>query len=163
VSFFSRIGQSIETQLERRILMPWALSFGCCRIEVENAVSATYDWQRLGVGKLVDHPSQADVLLVSGWINEDVTDQLKTIYSQMAGPKSVIALGACALSGSPYALGVGKPKLVGQIIPVDVYVPGCPPRPEAILDAFHMLKKKRNPIKNQEQIIYAALRGPSGN
>lgn len=163
MAFFSKIGNSIEVQIERHILVPWPLITGCCQIETENAMSATYDWQRLGVGRLVERPDQADVLLISGWINEQFAEQIKTIYAQMAAPKSVIAIGACALSGSPYAMKGSAPIVASKLVPVDVFVPGCPPRPEAILEAFNTLKQIRNPLKNQDKVIYAALRGPSGN
>jgi NADH-quinone oxidoreductase subunit B len=163
VAFFSRVGKSIEAHIERHILVPWPLTYGCCQIEAENAMSATYDWQRLGVGRQVERPDQADVLLISGWINEQFAEQIKTVYAQMADPKSVIAIGACALSGSPYTMKGGTPIIASKLVPVDVFVPGCPPRPEAILEAFHTLKQIRNPLKNQDKVIYAALRGPSGN
>ncbi|MEQ1876647.1 MAG: NADH-quinone oxidoreductase subunit NuoB [Bdellovibrionia bacterium] len=172
MAFFSRIGKSIESHIERHVLIPWPLTYGCCQIEVENAMSATYDWQRLGVGRLVETPDQADVLLISGWINEGLATQIKTVYAQMAEPRSVIAIGACALSGSPFsppipeaAKGKSDSKVIvaSQVVPVDIFVPGCPPRPEAILEAFNTLRKIRNPLKNQDKVIYAALRGPTGN
>jgi NADH:ubiquinone oxidoreductase subunit B-like Fe-S oxidoreductase len=124
-------------------------------------MTSTYDWRRLGVGRLVDSPSQADVLLVGGWINDSRCEEIKAAYSEMVGAKSVIAVGSCVLSGSPYAPGASKTILASQILPVDVFVPGCPPRPEALLEAFHLLKQKRRPSKDQDKIIYEALRGPS--
>jgi NADH-quinone oxidoreductase subunit B len=167
VAIFSKYGRKIEERLERKILIPKSLGLGCCGIEIQNAMSATYDWQRLGIAAVVEEPSHADVMLVSGWINPQFSDHIKSVYAQMAGPKSVIAIGACALSGAPYSLGTpragAKAVTAASIIPVDIYVPGCPPRPEAILEALHMLRLKRNPLKDQDKIIYAALRGPSGH
>ncbi|HEX4923920.1 MAG TPA: NADH-quinone oxidoreductase subunit NuoB [Bdellovibrionales bacterium] len=162
MALFSSIGKSIEGQIERHIIVPWPLAYGCCRIEIENTMSATYDWQRLGVGRLVEKPHQADTLIVSGWINEALAEEIKAVYAQLAAPRSVIAVGACMLSGSPYATSPKKALTISELIPVDVFVPGCPPRPEAILEAFNMLKQIRNPMKNQDKVIYAALRGPSG-
>lgn len=162
MALFSGLGKTIEAQIERHIVVPWPLAYGCCRIEIENAMSATYDWQRLAVGRLVEHPHQADTLVVSGWISERLADEIKSVYAQMAAPRSVIAVGACMLSGSPYSVSSAKAMTISQLIPVDVYVPGCPPRPEAILEAFNMLKQIRNPLKNQDKVIYAALRGPTG-
>ena len=90
---------------------PWILGTGCCRIEIENAGLATYDWQRLGVDAIAQHPSQADLLIVAGWINSKRAEEIKSVFAQMRKPTSVIAVGACSISGSPYFIASERPVL----------------------------------------------------
>lgn len=147
---------------ESKIHIPWTLTRGCCSVELENVASSTYEWRRLGIENSADHPSQADTLIVAGWINSDFAEELKEAYAQLSGVRAVIAVGTCALSGAPYKLSGEKVIAVSDILPVDVFVPGCPPRPEAILEAIQTLKNKRKPIVDQKKVIYEALKGPSG-
>src|ERR1039457_3536897 len=103
MSYLTSRFESIVTRLERRHHFPWTASAGCCTVEIQNAGLATYDWQRLGVDDLATDPTQANLLLIAGWITKSRADEIRTIYGLMKRPTWVIALGSCALSGSPYA------------------------------------------------------------
>lgn len=119
----------------------------CCGMEYMSAACAHWDFDRFGVGMTTFSPRQADLLFVVGTISHKEAPVLKTVYEQMCEPKWVIAFGACAVSGGiydNYAVLQG----IDKIIPVDVYIPGCPPRPETVLDA---LVKLQNKIQNQKQ------------
>ena len=119
----------------------------CCGMEYMSAVCSHYDLDRFGMGWTRFSPRQADMLLVVGTITHKEAPVLKTVYDQMTEPKWVIAFGACAVSGgiyNNYAVVQG----IDRIIPVDIYIPGCPPRPETVLDALIKLQEK---IKNQKQ------------
>lgn len=150
-------------QFEGLVYIPWTMIGGCCAIEVQNAGEATYDWKRLGVQSSATQPAQADVLIVGGWITPEFAEKIKVAYSQLAGHRYVIAVGACALSGAPYAVSGEKVIKLSDVLPVDVYVPGCPPRPEALIEAIQVLKGKSKPIHDQRKVIYEALKGPTGN
>ena len=120
----------------------------CCGMEYMSAACAHFDIDRFGAGLTRFSPRQADLLLVVGTVTQKLAPVLRKIYDQMTEPKWVIAIGACAVSGgiyNNYAVVQG----IDKIIPVDVYVPGCPPRPEAILDALVKLQKK---IQSQPQV-----------
>lgn len=113
----------------------------CCGMEYMSVACAHYDLDRFGMGWTRFSPRQADMLLVVGTISHKEAPVLKTVYDQMTEPKWVVAFGACAVSGGiydNYAVVQG----IDNIIPVDVYIPGCPPRPETILDALIKLQKK---------------------
>ncbi len=122
-----------------RLKSPWIIHFDCgscngCDIEVLACLTPLYDVERFGVVN-VGNPKHADVLLVTGTVNHRNKHVLKNIYDQMPSPKLVIAIGACGLSGGIFR---DAPNVVGgvdKVIPVDVYVPGCPAKPEAIIDA----------------------------
>jgi len=159
---WAKISQVLD-QFEGLIYIPWVMVNGCCSIEVQNASEATYDWKRLGVQTVANDPRQADVLIVGGWISESFSEKIKSAYSQLAGRRFVIAVGSCALSGSPYSMSGEKTIKISEILPVDVYVPGCPPRPEALIEAIQILKTKSRPIHDQRKVIYEALKGPTGN
>jgi NADH-quinone oxidoreductase subunit B len=123
----------------------WPLTFGtrCCAIEFMAAGASRHDFARFGAEVARATPRQADVILISGSISYKMAPVLKRLYDQMPDPKWVIAVGACAISGGPffynsYAIVKGA----DHVIPVDVYVPGCPPRPEAILFGIMQLQKK---------------------
>jgi len=121
----------------------WPAQFGlaCCAIEMMSTAASRYDVARFGMEVFRASPRQSDVMIVAGRCSQKMAPVLKTIYDQMLEPKWVIAMGDCASTGgiyNNYAIIQGVDKLV----PVDVYLAGCPPRPEALLDALIMLQKK---------------------
>jgi len=128
----------------------WPLTFGlaCCAIEQISAGMSRFDIARFGSEVFRASPRQADLLIVSGRVSNKMVPVIKRIYDQMSDPKWVIAMGDCASCGGPfnnYAIIQG----VDKILPVDVYVPGCPPRPEALLYALTMLQER---IKTQTKL-----------
>lgn len=152
--------EEVVSNLEKKLHFPWILSSGCCSHELKNAGLATYDWQRLGVDDVAVDPSQANLLFIAGWINSQRAEEIKTVYRQMRKPTSVIAVGACALSGSPYNIFETHAGIIkaSDIVPVDVNVVGCPPRPEAILSAVLELQRKLKPGPSAREVLAEALR-----
>jgi len=121
----------------------WPLTFGlaCCAIEMIATHMAKHDLDRFGIIPWPS-PRQADVMIVSGTVTKKMAPAVKLLYEQMPSPKWVIAMGACATNGGPYTRYDRVLQGVDKIIPVDVYIPGCPPRPEALMDGYIQLQKK---------------------
>jgi NADH-quinone oxidoreductase subunit B len=121
----------------------WPLTFGtaCCAIEMMTCGSARYDLDRFGIF-FRNSPRQADCMIVSGTINLKMVPRMKLLYEQMSSPKYVIAMGSCAVGGGPFSSGYNVINGVDFIIPVDVYIPGCPPRPESLLDGLLTLMER---------------------
>ncbi len=120
----------------KRSLWPLFSGLGCCAIETICAAAARFDQARFGMDVVCPAPRQADLMIVSGTVTKKMAPQVVRLYNQMAEPKYVIAMGACAISGGPFKEGYNVVSGVDKLIPVDVYVPGCPPRPEALYNAF---------------------------
>lgn len=122
----------------------WSLTFGtsCCAIEFMALGAARYDMARFGFEVTRNSPRQADMIMVLGTITHKMAPVLKRLYDQMADPKYVIAIGGCTISGGPFKSSYHVVKGIDQIVPVDVYVPGCPPRPEAFYYGMMQLQRK---------------------
>ena len=122
----------------------WPLTFAtsCCGIEFMAVAAARYDMARFGFEITRNSPRQGDVLLVNGTITTKMAPVVKRLYDQMCDPKYVVAVGGCAISGGPFTKSYHVVKGVDKILPVDVYCPGCPPRPESCLYAIMQLQRK---------------------
>lgn len=122
----------------------WSLTFAtsCCGIEFMAVGAARYDFARFGFEVTRNSPRQADLIMVAGTITHKMAPVLKRLYDQMAEPKYVVAVGGCAISGGPFKGSYHVLNGVDKILPVDVYIPGCPPRPEAMLYGMMQLQRK---------------------
>jgi NADH-quinone oxidoreductase subunit B len=130
----------------------WPMTFGlaCCAIEMMAVGAAHHDLDRFGAGAFRASPRQADLMIVAGTVNFKMAERVKRLYDQMPSPKYVIAMGACATGGGPYyKYGYTVVKGVDRVVPVDVYIAGCPPRPEALLEGLMKLQEK---IRNSSVI-----------
>jgi NADH-quinone oxidoreductase subunit B len=146
-------GQVAVTSLDRlynwgRRSSVWPMMFGlaCCAIEMIATATARYDFARFGMEVMRPSPRQTDLMIVSGTVTKKMIPQIVRLYNQMPEPKYVMAMGACASGGGPFKEGYNVVSGVDQFVPVDVYVPGCPPTPQALL---HGLMKVQEKIDNE--------------
>ena len=146
----------ITTSLEQAINWAresslWPMTFGlaCCAIEMMATGASRYDIDRFGAGAFRATPRQADLMIVAGTVNFKMASRVRRLYNQMPDPKFVIAMGACTCGGGPYyKYGYNVVKGVDLVVPVDVYVPGCPPRPEALLEGLMRIQDKVRAMKD---------------
>ncbi len=127
------------------------MTFGlaCCAIEMMATGASRYDIDRFGAGAFRATPRQADLMIVAGTVNFKMASRVRRLYNQMPDPKFVIAMGACTCGGGPYyKYGYNVVKGVDLVVPVDVYVPGCPPRPEALLEGLMRIQDKVHAMKD---------------
>jgi len=128
-----------------RISSVWPMTFGlaCCAIEMMATAATRYDMDRFGAGVFRATPRQSDLMIVAGTVNYKMAHRVKRLYDEMPDPKWVMAMGACTVGGGPYSKwGYHVVQGVDLIVPVDVHVPGCPPRPEAVIEGLFRLQEK---------------------
>ena len=127
-----------------RVRSMWPMSFGlaCCAIEFIAMMAARCDLSRFGMEIVRASPRQADLMIVSGTVTKKMVPNIVRLYNQMAEPKYVLAMGACATSGGPFKEGYNVVSGIDKFVPVDVYVPGCPPTPEALLYGIMKVHEK---------------------
>ena len=127
----------------RHALWPMAFGLACCAMEMMATAATKYDLDRFGAGVFRASPRQADLMIVAGTLSHKMAPRVRRLWEQMPHPKYVIAMGACVIGGGPYSkFGYHVVQGVDLIVPVDIYVPGCPPRPEALIDSMMKLQER---------------------
>ncbi|MCL5264793.1 MAG: NADH-quinone oxidoreductase subunit B [Chloroflexi bacterium] len=139
----------------RNSLWPVGMGLACCAIEFIGTQASRYDLARFGSEAVRPSPRQSDLMIVSGTVTKKMAPVLRRIYDQMAEPRYVIAMGACACSGGPFVGSYNVVMGVDEILPVDVYVPGCPPRPEALIEGIMAMQRKID----KQRVLLQYVRG----
>jgi len=125
-----------------RSIFPLFFGTACCFVELASSGFPRFDIARFGMEIFRPTPRQSDLMVVAGTVNEKAASVVTLLYEQMAEPKWVVAMGACSISGGPFYDGYNVVNGVDKLVPVDVYIPGCPPRPEALFDGLLQLRRK---------------------
>lgn len=153
----------------KRSMWPMLFGLACCAIEMICTAASRHDLARFGWELMRPSPRQADLMIVSGTVTKKMVPQIVRLYNQMPEPRYVIAMGACATSGGPFKEGYNVVSGIDKFLPVDVYIPGCPPRPEALLHGFTKLQEKieKQSVrtvswyrKNEQDSVPVPLLGP---
>lgn len=142
VTNMSKLLDRIYNQGRRNSIWPMAFGLACCAIEMIATAASRYDQSRFGMEVIRASPRQADLMIVSGTVTKKMIVPIVRLYNQMAEPKYVLAMGACASGGGPFKEGYNVVSGIDKYVPVDVYVPGCPPTPQALLHGFIKLQEK---------------------
>jgi len=142
VTTLDKLLDSVYNWGRKRSLWPMAFGLACCAIEMIGTAASRFDISRFGMELFRASPRQADLMIVSGTVTKKMVPQIVRLYNQMPEPKYVIAMGACATSGGPFKEGYNVVAGVDKYIPVDVYIAGCPPTPQALLYGILLLHKK---------------------
>ncbi|MBP8972959.1 MAG: NADH-quinone oxidoreductase subunit NuoB [Anaerolineae bacterium] len=142
VTSFARLIDSIYNWGRRNSIWPMSFGLACCAIEMIATASSRFDQARFGMEVLRASPRQADLMIVSGTVTKKMVVPIVRLYNQMSEPKYVLAMGACAIGGGPFKEGYNVVSGIDKYIPVDVYVPGCPPTPQALLHGLIMMQEK---------------------
>ena len=152
--YFTTKQKELVSWARKNSLWPYPFGTACCGIELMSVMGPKYDLARFGAEVVRFSPKQSDLLIVAGTITEKMAPILKRIYDQMPEPKWVISMGACASSGGFYRA-YHVVQGIDKIIPVDIYIPGCPPTPEAVLDGVMQLqdKIKREAMPAKENVV----------
>ena len=153
----------------RRSMWPMMFGLACCGIEMIATAASRYDLDRFGMGLMRPSPRQSDLMIVSGTVTKKMVPTIVRLYNQMAEPKYVLSMGACATGGGPFKEGYNVVSGIDKFIPVDVYVPGCPPTPQALLNGILKLHQKieKQSIrtvswykKDQAEVVPVPVLGP---
>jgi NADH-quinone oxidoreductase subunit B len=153
----------------RRSMWPLMFGLACCGIEMISTAASRFDLDRFGMGLMRPSPRQADLIIVSGTVTKKMLAPIVRLFNQMAEPKYVLSMGACATGGGPFKEGYNVVSGIDKYIPVDVYVPGCPPTPQALLNGLLKLHEKieKQSIrtvswykKDQAEVVPVPVLGP---